>query len=140
MADTKISDMAAATAVADADLIPIVQGGVNLSATRALLLSGDGAENVALVAGSGSNAAVRNTDFSNVLVIPESGQVQLLAGTSILLHTVGQIRLQSDGGQNVVDWTDPTPGNWDTSVPTSTSEALVRIASALAGLLGGPIP
>ncbi len=37
MADTKISNMTAATSVADADLVPIVQGGANKKATAGLL-------------------------------------------------------------------------------------------------------
>jgi hypothetical protein len=37
MADTKISALTAATSVADADLIPIVQGGANKKATRELV-------------------------------------------------------------------------------------------------------
>jgi hypothetical protein len=39
MADTKISDLSAATAVAVADLVPIVQGGVNKKAAAGLFAS-----------------------------------------------------------------------------------------------------
>lgn len=40
MADTKISDMTAAVSVADADLVPIVQGGANKKATAAMVRAG----------------------------------------------------------------------------------------------------
>lgn len=40
MADTKISDMTAAVSVADADLVPVVQGGANKKATAAMIRTG----------------------------------------------------------------------------------------------------
>ena len=55
MADTKISGLSSASAVADTDIIPIVSGGVNYKATRASLFTGtatlltNGASNKGLI-------------------------------------------------------------------------------------------
>lgn len=39
-----------------------------------------------------------------------------------------------------VAFTAAVPGNWQTSAPTLASDAINRLAAAVAGLLGGPIP
>lgn len=33
-----------------------------------------------------------------------------------------------------------TPADWDTSAPETTKDAIDRLASAVAGLLAGPVP
>lgn len=52
MADEKISAMPAATATATGDLIPIVQGGVNKKATKAVLFQGAAGATDAYVSGA----------------------------------------------------------------------------------------
>lgn len=61
MADTKISEMTAATSLADADLVPVVQGGVNKRGTVDLILDGITAARVNTALGyTAANAASLN--------------------------------------------------------------------------------
>lgn len=39
-----------------------------------------------------------------------------------------------------LSYTPGTPGDWAPTAPTTQGEALDRLATAVAGLLGGPIP
>jgi hypothetical protein len=65
MADEKISAMPAATDVNNVDLIPIVQGGVNMSATRALLLT-SASETIGLSQGDGGVVELTDDGLINV--------------------------------------------------------------------------
>lgn len=64
MADIPISGMAVASQVNNADLIPIVQGGMNFSATRQLILKGGPTEDI-VVSSSASHIAELDTYSGN---------------------------------------------------------------------------
>ena len=70
MADTKISDMTAAVSVADADLVPIVQGGVNKKATVDLILDALTAARVATAIGSTAANLVYAGPASGASAVP----------------------------------------------------------------------
>jgi len=74
VASEKISDMVAATQVNNADLIPIVQGGSNLSSTRQLLLTSNGTEDLTIAS---DNAEV---------VIGHLGNVEITANNAREIH------------------------------------------------------
>lgn len=70
MADTKISDMTAAVSVADADLVPVVQGGVNKKATVDLILDALTAARVATAIGSTAANLVYAGPASGASAVP----------------------------------------------------------------------
>jgi len=60
MADTKISDMTAASEVLNGDLVPIVNSLANFAATREQMLVGGTSEDIRLTASPGQSAYVEN--------------------------------------------------------------------------------
>jgi hypothetical protein len=65
MADTKISQLPAVTALTGAELVPVVQGGVNKTATAAALTGADGADGAdgrTILSGIGAPAAGTGED------------------------------------------------------------------------------
>lgn len=70
MADTKISEMTAAVTAADADLVPIVQGGVNKKATVDLILDALTAARVATAIGSTAANLVYAGPASGASAVP----------------------------------------------------------------------
>lgn len=83
MADTKISAMTSATTVANADVVPIVQGGANKKATKAKLLTADSGEAITL---AGNASAVVTINASGEPTIQAaSGQVLWLKGNTAFL-------------------------------------------------------
>lgn len=70
MANQKISEMTAASAVADADLVPVVQGGVNKKATSILLVT---AAKIATALGfTPANAAALNATALTTGTVPDA--------------------------------------------------------------------
>ena len=188
MADEKISAMPAATSVGNADLLPIVQGGVNKRATKILFLTQSTGEPIGLV---GPGVAIIRIDSAGGLQLTaEAGQpVQILVGTSgLYLSPSGDSVLQASlahrlvlssysglasvvatgtedlilsclGGGTLefnhnaaivmnpnvgsvinIAYQDGTVGAWAVGPPSTIREAVDRLATAVAGLLGVPIP
>lgn len=156
MANEKISQMTAAAAVTDADLVPIVQAGSNMAATRAQLLTGSNNAVIYLVAASGQFVGikagayliqVRDDGSINLegqgasLQIDGSGNV-LLRGQALTLNAqTGLMSLgQNIGGSVQVQYTPASLSDWATTSPPDLATAIDRIAAAVVGLLGSPIP
>lgn len=73
MADTKISEMTAATSLADADLVPVVQGGVNKRGTVDLILDGITAARVNTALGyTAANDAALNASNLTSGTVPDA--------------------------------------------------------------------
>lgn len=73
MADTKISQMTAATSLADADLVPVVQGGVNKRGTVDLILDGITAARVNTALGyTAANDAALNASNLTSGTVPDA--------------------------------------------------------------------
>ena len=170
MADEKISAMAAATEVANADIMPIVQGGVNLSATRELLLTAAPASYIHLVGNDGTSALTIDSGNTGSLVC--AGDVSMSstpAGALIYADTAGSIGIVcADAGEvfirNIsntmslifdpssgswtmtasstiyIQYTAGSPGNWPSGLPGDVWAALDKIAAAVFFLSGGVYP
>lgn len=83
MADTKISAMTAATFVLNADVVPIVQGGVNLKSSRALFLTGSATEDIQLKGASGQKAQIVPDDGNALIETLDGGLVNIRALTTL---------------------------------------------------------
>ncbi len=170
MADTKISAMTVATAVINADLIPIVSAGANFSATKQLLLSGTPTEEIALQPGVGGNACFGIPgSLTNIILDDALGQMDMItdnalnitAGTTLtLIGTTGGVVCVANytpaagpfiGVPGTVQGNLDTiwaalvysaagPLNWNMSPPITYFAAIDRLAAAVAGLLGTAIP
>lgn len=124
MADQKISDMTAATEVANADLIPIVQGGNNFKASKAVLLKGAAGEITVIEPGAGGKIRVTSADGTSFLEIDGSNNVFLFcAGTTI-----------------TVSYKPGTPSDFNGTAPISLGEAVDRITTVVKALNGGVGP
>lgn len=169
MASTAISDMTGATQVANADLLPIVSGGVNQQATKQLFLTGAAGESIVLLGCAGGTISVGTG--GSVGMQANTGGVAAMGGGGggvITCNALGSITIFEQTGQGItigggsygisigpsgltlgipamgnvtINWTAATPGNWGGTGPSSDLVSSVeRIAVAVAGLLGGPIP
>lgn len=124
MADEKISAMAAATQCANADVLPLVQGGVNKKVSRQVLLLGAPAEDIDIQAGAG--AALRLLDE--------------LGGVVLLIASTGDVSLQAPNGAVTVNYTATTGSDWNGAAPTKVGDAIDRCATLLKALNGGVGP
>lgn len=128
-----------------------------------ILIGDSGLTNITVVPNSGGGTAsialnVQNagtfdlkwntTDILNVStggivnIACVTGQKLFLKNGSAVISIVGSggITLHDTSGSSaVVTYVAGTPGNWSGS-PTDFSHAIDRLAAAVAGLLGGPIP
>jgi hypothetical protein len=86
MADQKISAMPAATQVNDSDIVPIVQGGANKSATRAKMLTAAPGVQISLV-GSDSSAVQVSPDGTISVLNSAGGLVQVAPDGSIVISS-----------------------------------------------------
>lgn len=153
----KISAMTPATEMFLADVLPIVQAGANLKATKQQILDAATAEATRMNS-SASTFFELQTDGS--FYFKESGTMRFAydvpggafavnavsffqltsAGTSQIATAAGILTLQSNPGFNVVIvYVPAAPGNW-VIPPVDLVAAVDRLAAAVAGLLGGPIP
>ena len=91
MADLKISAMTPATALMDADILPIIQGGANFSITKTLLLTGGVGEPQLLQAAAGQAVQMGGNDgFSQVIIdAGNSGGISVAGDASITSFTSG---------------------------------------------------
>jgi len=124
MADTKITAMAAAAEVANADVVPLVSAGTNEKATRAQLLTGAATEIIELVASAGQLVQLRDSTGSAVV---------LILGTH-------DIVIASPGKAVNVQYDAVTPGDWNATVPVKLGDAIDRCAALLKVLNGGVGP
>lgn len=104
MANQKISEMAAASAVADADLVPVVQGGVNKKATSILLVTAakiatalgfTPANAAALNATNLTSGTVPDARFPATLPAASGANLTALNATNLASGTVPTARLGS---------------------------------------------
>lgn len=167
MPSETITGMPAITEVNDSDVFPVVQGGINYKAERQQILKASSGLNVRLDS-STCRMIVDDTgllsweqdsgtlvdlkwDGNTWLGITSSGGISLngLAskdidfnngGSKISVKGSGDISIvQSPGATIAIDFTPLTSSDWKVSDPTTIEEAIDRIASAVAILLGGPI-
>jgi len=107
MANEKISAMTAATEVGNGDLIPIVQGGVNMAAARDLLLTGAAAQDINVDGSSGQDARLRNFGASAVVEADNGGSVNInftngfsaaLTGvvSAFVVDSIGNVTVECD--------------------------------------------
>jgi hypothetical protein len=102
MASEKISDMPAATQLNDADLIPIVQGGANLSVTRPIFNIAPSGESLTFSAG-GSGMVMDSGGFvSTSLASTTSFTVKGPSGTLTSVKTSGDCAYSAALGFNAV--------------------------------------
>jgi len=92
MADTKISAMAAATEVLNADVVPIVNGGANFKATRQLLLTAGTGEDIELVPSAGGVAKIENAGAQGRVEVDASGNPNIISSLTV---TVGRADLST---------------------------------------------
>lgn len=166
----KISDLPHAVMVQNADLVPIVQGGVNMSCSRAqifiakpgedLTLSGTGANffsimdvgGISSVFGLGTEYGIRDSsgnDYVNVdslgnFSLGSSAPASIVIGglhSKIEMNATGRMFLTSVSGESItVEFDSLTPSSWAGAPPPDLAAAVERVSLALAGLLGHPIP
>jgi len=168
MPDKKISQMTAAVEVANADILPIVKGmsPPNYYASKALLLQNAAGEDIYLGAGGSfnsfwvdpnGNGAFNTTpgttfqlgnsagdefiwDDAVGLTIAVITQISFstLDGQLFQMATGNPMLVQSPFGV-VVTYVAGNPLNWSGD-PLDMNTAIDRLAAAVAGLLGVPIP
>lgn len=141
MADAKVSAMPAATAVADADLVPIVQSGVNKKAPASLLKGlkgdkgdkGDPGDPVALTPATA--ATLGGVKIGSGVSVAADGTISVQAGTGTDLgYTAATRLLTSSTGADVTlpEATDAVPG-----LMAAADKAQ---QAALSGFVGSPPP
>lgn len=99
MADEKISAMTSATSVANADVAPIVQGGANFKATRALFLTAGAGEDIILRSASGQGAALLSDDGLYTVSVVD-GSLAFVGGPKVVIENNGSgtiFQLFTDG-------------------------------------------
>lgn len=121
MADLKISDMTAASEVANADVVPVVQAGANVKASRALLLTAASGEAIAL---SGAGGTIQIDATGGIQVTPAGGQTFTFAGSAWPANAAGV--LANDGGGNLT-WAAGAPVLLGSSVAGGVAGALLRV-------------
>jgi hypothetical protein len=115
MPDTKISAMTAAASILDADLVPIVQGGVNKKATKQQVLMGGAGEDIALQGSAGQAAKLVNAAGSSGVFVTAAGAVtdsfgttyQLVGnvmGTFLSISAAGQVTFSDAGMGQTMAW------------------------------------
>jgi len=180
MADTKFSDFAAGTEVANADQLVGLQGGANVRVTKTMILTGATGENIAFKSAGGFAVSLLTDSALASFELDDSGTATLNAdGGFIAQNVAGNWRLQGDSVGNVVlqcaagkvisireegstseiqldgssdmilllaaggvsaSYVSAVPGDWDGGSPPTFENALDRLATAVAGLLGTPVP
>jgi hypothetical protein len=164
MSSQKISQMPVATETALDDLIPIVQGGVNKSITKDLLLTAAIGEYIAMESAdrlngfavtAGGSVIVQTTglsiDLNNTLNnsgVLISGGVVDIGGDTTPAGSYGVLIQMQDGPLAIFPATTQkifvqfvsNPSHFANPQPTNGLDAISRIAAAVSGLLGGLIP
>ena len=162
----KISAMTAATAVLNADVLPIVSAGANFKVGRQLFLTDGAAAGIGMFgtggavididtagscqmsASAGETASMSTAAGSSVAIVDGTGIALNTAagevfgltcqGASFQIDAAGGISLQPLAGQNLfIGYTPITSGDW-AGDPTSVWEALDRIAAVVS--VGGATP
>lgn len=133
MADAAISAMPAATVVNAADLLPVVQGGVNKRATVAVLAGATGtnldydASTRLLSSSTGSDVTLPLVASNAAGMAPQSG-----GGTANFLRADGTWAAPPSSGGTVTNVTGTAP----IQVATGTSTPVVSITTATTGAAG----
>lgn len=157
MANEKISAMTTASQVANADIVPIVQGAANKKATRTVLLTGAAGEDIVIQGSTGQSVKLLSADGQTEVWIRDDGFIYLRnlntflqilgngdtdfdSGGRLNLHANGTMAISCNSGNPNVLYNPGNPTDWSGSPPTDVATALDRIASALVTVLGGPIP
>jgi len=89
MPDQKISDLAAATSTANADLLPTVQGGVNKKATRAIVLTGAPGEDMTMTLAAGQRLIIGNPLGAAFIIVDDTGTINVQANATAALSGNG---------------------------------------------------
>jgi len=112
MADMKISAMPAATQIANADIMPIVQGGANKKCTRQLMLTAAVGEDITILGASGQVINIFSDSGATTLVLDDGGgcvwtsdSMQFLSGgggsSSFDMLATGDIAFVSPAGTEI---------------------------------------
>ncbi len=140
MANEKISAMPAVVSILNADLLPVVQSGVNKSATRPTLLHAQSPDTMTLVHNSGCFIQLNPTGNLNISVPNGSTMFIVSSLAGITLDNLGNIIIAAGGAGIVqISYNDPNPGNW-AGVPTDVLVAIQRLAAAVSQNGLNPIP
>lgn len=142
VATIKITEMPNADQVRIGDDFTLVRDGANYRANKELILTGGIGEPIGLFSSEGQEVlvGVHGTFGAELLMDDATGLVALYSQTGININcdTANGIVLSCPQGV-YVSFQPLNPGNW-AFAPVSQAEAIDRIAAAVAGLLGGPIP
>lgn len=140
MPDLKISAMPVATHVANADISPIVQGGNNISASRAEMLTAAPGESIELACQTSGHIEITNVGGIEMSVTPGQVMVIFINGGIIKGFADGSMELQPPVGKVLTLYYTPlNPADWMGS-PASVWEAIDRIAAVMGAGGATPIP
>jgi len=124
MADLKISAMTAATQMALADVVPIVQGGANKKCAKQQLFEAAPSESLLMKWASGGNCGIADNS----------------GGLRVGINTAGKVLVVNPGNSVNVQYDVGVSGNWAGSPPSDLKGAIDRMAALLVTLSGAPIP
>jgi len=168
MASKKISAMPSAASFEVVDYFPIVKALNNYKCTRDVFLTMTAGEYIQIgnasasiymddspylevaVGGGGEMYFTRagfqafgvNTSGSITIAAPAGQQISIgSSGGSVVTKSTGIVEVKSAGGNSsYVSYKFSSALVWAGSSPIDMADAITRIATAVAGLLGGPIP
>jgi len=156
MPNLKISAMPDAPDMGELDLLTVVVGGVNYKITRNAFLTAKTGEAVILAGGTGmiaifddGSVEISGPPGAEFLLGFGSGSALRFKDDEIGIEFINRFSFALNDGRSFdlevgqpmfLSWDPVSPGNWAPAVPDNVGDALERIATAVAGLLGGPIP
>jgi len=85
MADTKISDMAAATEVLNAEVVPIVQGGVNKKCAASVFFVSAAGEDRWLIPSTGQHVGMKNAAADGKVQVDDAGNLDVFTTENLTL-------------------------------------------------------
>jgi len=127
MADTKISAMSVAGIVEDADILPIVGGGVNAACTRPIFLTSGLATNIGLTTSPGMTSFVTVDSGDSIIECKDNGEIEIHFAAGLdMTHAVngGGMLVDAAGGVTIV------PGGGNPVVIGGASDATLTLDEA----------
>jgi len=124
MADEKISAMTAASQMANADVMPIVQGGANLKATKLQLLTGASGEDLTLTAHASQSIVLQGPASDPVFALPPSAPAHLHTNNGFFFGNAAESAGLYYDGSSDMGFVTPN-GPWTISITGGTSISFV---------------
>lgn len=142
MADTKISAMTNPGLPLAASVFPYVESGSNFICTKDELHEAAAGEDIFLTGATSQQCGIVNQASSCYLRIDDAGGLAEILGASgvNVISAAGVVIATGDGTSVQVLYAPVSPSNWASTAPNDMADAIDRLASAVAGLLLGPIP